>query len=224
MPLAIDWYSELVLVTSPTTSVDAQTLHDFIEDQMHTPEGLSVDDIIKPEGKVDNPADPGVYSQIILIFNSPWQIQFWAGSGYTRIYGGKIVGGLADEPMKATGNAGDITVLESPVDGLTVGGASATPAAIADAVFEESAAGHSGALKDMADSIANLPSDPADQSLLEAAITTAKDEVLTAIGLIPTDAEIAATVWALVLTGSEEAKAILIEARDKAKLAANKLI
>lgn len=120
MPLTIDYGNEIVGITSPTTDVDGQVLHDFIEDNMASPEGLLYDDVINPEGKIEDPSNPGVFSQIIIILNSPWQIQFWGGSGYTRIYGAKIVGGLSDEPMKATGTAGDITVLESPVDGLTV--------------------------------------------------------------------------------------------------------
>lgn len=120
MPLEIDWENELILITSPTTNVDGQVLHDFIEDQMATPVGQTHADIIQPEGKIEDPVQPGVYSQIIIIVASPWQFQFWGGSGYTRIYGAKIVGGLGDEPMKATGTAGDITVLESPVDGLVV--------------------------------------------------------------------------------------------------------
>lgn len=120
MPLTIDYGNEIIGITSPTTNVDGQTLHDFIEDQMASPEGLLYSDIINPEGKIEDPSNPGVFSQIIIILNSPWQIQFWGGSGYTRLYGAKIVGGLADEPIKATGTAGDITVLESPVDGLTV--------------------------------------------------------------------------------------------------------
>lgn len=120
MGLAIDWYNSIISVTSPTVSVSGQDLHDFVEDEMAAPVGMLYADILKPEGKIEDPTNPGVYSQIILILNSPWQIQFWPGSGYTRIYGAKIVGGLADEPMKATGTAGDITVLESPVDGVTV--------------------------------------------------------------------------------------------------------
>lgn len=120
MPLTVDWGNQLIKITSPTTSVDYQTLHDFIEDKMASPEGLSVDDIIQPEGKIEDPTQPGVYSQIIIIMNSPWQIQFWGGSGYTRLYGGKLVGGLNDEPVKATGTAGDITVFASDVDGVTV--------------------------------------------------------------------------------------------------------
>jgi hypothetical protein len=129
-------------VTSPTTEVLAQTLHDFIEDEMAAPEGSSVDDIINPEGKIEDPANPGIFSQIIIILNSPWQVQFWGGSGYTRLYGGKIVGGLSDEVMKATGTAGDITVLESPVDGIyaTSSGSNLSPQDlidIADAVWEK---------------------------------------------------------------------------------------
>lgn len=130
MPLLIDSPNQLIKVTSPTTSVDAQTLADFIEDYMATPEGLLTDgtwpgfagqgDIQDPQGKIEDPAQPGVFSQIIIQIHPEWQIQFWGGSGYTRIFGAKIVGGVADEPMKATGTAGDITVLESPVDGLTV--------------------------------------------------------------------------------------------------------
>lgn len=121
MPLAInDWDAEIINITSPTTSVDAQTLHDFIEDEMSTPVGMLYEDIINPEGKIEDPGNPGVFSQIIMIFNTPWQVQFWGSSGYTTIFGGKLVGGLSDQPIKATGTAGDITVLSSPVDGLAV--------------------------------------------------------------------------------------------------------
>ncbi len=138
MPLQIDWVGQVVEITSPTTEVDAQTLHDFIEDEMATPVGVQSGDIIAPEGKIEDPTNPGIYSQIIMFFNSPWQVQFWGGSGYTRIYGGKVIGGLNDEVIKATGTAGDVTVLESPVDGVTVATEAVVPASdIADAVWEK---------------------------------------------------------------------------------------
>ena len=140
----INWETNIIEVTSPTTSVDVQVLHDFIEDNMSTSRGMCYSDIISPEGKVEDPSNPGVYSQIIMIMNTPWQIQFWGGSGYTRVYGGKIVGGLSDEPIKATGTAGDVTVLESPVDGLTVAIESIVSASdIADAVWDEPRTEHS---------------------------------------------------------------------------------
>jgi hypothetical protein len=136
MPLTIDFRTSIVGISSPDTTVDAQTLADFIEDHAATPEAFGYDDPILPEGKIEDPGQPGVFSQIIILFNSPWQVQFWQGSGYTRIFGGKMVGGLNDEVMKATGAAGDITVLESPVDGLAVSVPEAsTSTDIADAVW-----------------------------------------------------------------------------------------
>ena len=127
MPFSIDQFNKLILVTSPTTEASAQALHDFVQDWLATPIGMVNDgtwdqrgEILKPEGKIEDPSNPGVFSQIILILNPEWQIQFWGGSGYTRIFGGKLVGGVADEPVKATGTANDLTVLESPVDGVTV--------------------------------------------------------------------------------------------------------
>jgi len=142
MGLAIDWYGSIIEVTSPTTDVDAQTLHDFIEDEMAAPVGLQHSAILKPEGKIEDEANPGIFSQIILIFNNPWQIQFWSGSGYTRIYGGKLTSVRPDnQVVKATGGAGDITVLESPVDGLTVATAGLLQQsdldALSDAVWDE---------------------------------------------------------------------------------------
>ena len=157
MGLEIDWSAQLIKVTSPDTDVDAQTLGDFIEDQMASTEGLTQEDILIPEGKIEDPNNPGIFSQIILVFNSPWQVQFWGGSGYTRIFGGKLVGGLAGQVMKATGTAGDITVLESPVDGVTVatGGGGASAEDIADAVWDEALADHSVA-GSMGEAIADL--------------------------------------------------------------------
>ena len=137
MPLTIDSPNKLIAITSPTTEVDAQTMHDFVQDYLASPIGMVEDgtwdakgEIMKPEGKIEDPTNPGVFSQIILILNPEWQIQFWGGSGYTRIFGGKLVGGVTDQPMKATGTAGDITVLESPVDGVTV--ATDSPVSAAD--------------------------------------------------------------------------------------------
>jgi len=157
MPIVIDYVNELILFTSPTVEVDAQTLHDYIQDESASPVGMGqpwIDqadpqddtEILYPDGKIADPSAPTVFSQIILRFNPRWQMQFWQGSGYTRIYGGKIVGGVGGEVIKATGAAGDITVLESPVDGVTVTtGSGVLPGdvtAISAAVWNKLAADH----------------------------------------------------------------------------------
>ena len=128
MPFQLDYFNKLVLVTSPDVTATVQDLADFIEDQMAAPEGLVSDgvnwdfagDVARPEGKLEDAGNPGVFTQIILAINPDWQVQFWGGSGYTRITGGKMIGGLGGEVMKATGTAGDITVLETQVDGTFV--------------------------------------------------------------------------------------------------------
>jgi hypothetical protein len=131
MPIVLDYVNELILITSPDTEIDGQTLHDFVQDEAVTPEGSlhpyinqadpnADTEILFPDGKIEDPSNPGVFSQIILRLNERWQIQFWGGSGYTRIFGAKFVGGVGGQVMLATGTAGDITVLESPVDGVIV--------------------------------------------------------------------------------------------------------
>lgn len=129
MPIVLDYVNELILITSPDTEVDGQTMHDQIQEEAAAPEGSlhpyinqadpnADTEILYPDGKIEDPGNPGVFSQIILRLNARWQIQFWGGSGYTRIFGAKFVGGVGGEVMLATGTAGDITVLESPVDGV----------------------------------------------------------------------------------------------------------
>jgi len=131
MPIVLDYVNELILITSPTTEIDGQTLHDFVQDAGVNPVGslhpyinqadVNQDsEILYPDGKIPDPDDPLLFSQIILRVNARWQIQFWGGSGYTRIFGAKFVGGVSGQVMKATGVGGDITVLQSPVDGLTI--------------------------------------------------------------------------------------------------------
>lgn len=157
MPIVLDYVNELIKITSPTTEVDGQTLHDFVQDAGAAPEGSlhpwidqadpqADTEILYPDGKIEDPGNPGVFSQIILRLNARWQIQFWGGSGYTRIFGAKFVGGVGGQPMLASGTAGDITVMESPVDGVTVVSGSGVTAGdvtdIAEAVWEEAVVDH----------------------------------------------------------------------------------
>jgi len=128
MPFQLDYFNKLLLITSPDVTATVQAIADFIEDEMAAPVGLVSDgvnwdfkgDVARPEGKLEDANNPGVFTQIILQFNPDWQVQFWGGSGYTTIRGGKLIGGLSGEVMKATGTAGDITVLETQVDGTVV--------------------------------------------------------------------------------------------------------
>ena len=95
MAIVIDYVNELILFTSPTVEVDGQTLHDFVQDEAASPVGMGqpwIDqsdpqddtEILYPDGKIEDPNNPGVFSQIILRLNSRWQMQFWGGSESDR--------------------------------------------------------------------------------------------------------------------------------------------
>lgn len=183
MPIEIDYNAQLLKITSPTTEVDLQTLHDFVEDErgLAQPTGLSRiappstsptgDPIFVVEGKIEDPASPGNYSQILLVLISPWQIQFWQGSGYTRVYGGKLSGGLGDEPVKATGAAGDLTVLQSQLDGTYT-------------LVETGTSGLTGA---ESQAILDLQTDSAANAAALALIQTAVTNIETDVATIETD-------------------------------------
>jgi len=123
MGLVFDYAAHLILVTSPQTLLLCQDLADAISDEEATPWGIAQpgDDtpgIADMVGKFDKGG--GVYSEIIVSLYSPWQVQFWGGSGVTTIRGGSLLGGLSGIPVKATGTAGDITILNAPVDGVLI--------------------------------------------------------------------------------------------------------
>lgn len=145
MGLSIDYGTKIISITSPQTDLTLQELVDFVEDEDARPVNLSqpsgTDAGIAKDmvGKFDKGG--GIKSEIILELNSPWQIQFWPGSGLTTVRGGSLVGGLGGVPIKATGAAGDITLWQIPVDGTLIetstSGLTAAESAKLDAVHGE---------------------------------------------------------------------------------------
>jgi len=131
MPFILDYDNKILQITTPDNNVKGQDLHDFVEDEGATPYGMAYPDdgtypewqgILRPEGKIDvDPITPGVkFSQIILLIHPLWQIQFYSGSGVSRLTEATIVGGVSNNPVKASGNGADITYFVSPVDGAVV--------------------------------------------------------------------------------------------------------
>ena len=126
MAITIDFLNKQVLITSPTVIVEAQDVYDYVNDVTHSAsEGLMglhhpwealIDmnahtEIFYPRGKNGDPSDPlAPKSQIDLLLNPYWQLKFWGGSGVSKWRGGRIVGGI-----------GDITLIETPVNGTWVG-------------------------------------------------------------------------------------------------------
>ena len=145
MGISFDYFTSIIAVTSPQVTLTMQELADTIEDECSTPWGMNypvsaLPGIAEIAGKFDKGG--GKYSEIIVKLYSPWQVQFWGGSGVSKTEGGSLLGGLGDVPVKATGTAGDITLVSQPLDGtLVISGSGVTEQDkldIADAVWADS--------------------------------------------------------------------------------------
>jgi hypothetical protein len=123
MALVFNYATHIIEITSPQVLLLCQDLANAIFEEEGTPWGICQPDNDDPGiadmiGKKDKGGS--VFSEIIIELYSPWQVQFWGGSGVSTIRGGSLLGGLGGIPVKATGTAGDITLLNQPVDGVLV--------------------------------------------------------------------------------------------------------
>lgn len=114
MGISLDVLTKTISVTSPTTSVTIQELVDAVRDWEDELCNMTYNKVIDAVGKAD--LGGNVTTGIVVSLNSEWQIQFWGGSGLTKISGGTIVGGVGGESVKATGTAGDLTIVQTPVN------------------------------------------------------------------------------------------------------------
>lgn len=130
MGISFNYFTNIISVTSPQTTLTMQELADAIADEEATPWGMNypLDDVPGIAEIAGKFSKGGVlYSEIIVQLYTPWQVQFWGGSGVTKTSGGSLLGGLGDVPVKATGTAGDITLVSQPTDGtLIVSGSGVT--------------------------------------------------------------------------------------------------
>ena len=149
MPILVDFYSEVVYITSPTTTVTVQELIDAIREAEDTPEGIAFGGLVATlgdayadaEGKVE--VSTGVYSGIIMTLHDDWYIEFWDGVVLGTVKDGNVAGGLSDRPVRcAVGSSDTALQLGAVATTIVGGGAGATPAEIADAVWDEALSGH----------------------------------------------------------------------------------
>lgn len=120
MAIILDVLSHIIQITTPTTTVIIQDLVDVIRDWEDELPNISYNKVIDAVGKAN--LGSGITTGIIVSLNSEWQIQFFGGSGYTVIRGGTLIGGVGDEPVKATGTANDLTIQIQPTDATIVPG------------------------------------------------------------------------------------------------------
>ena len=143
MAITLDYTTKIILITTPTTDVTIQELVNAIRDSEDELEHLSYAKVIDAVGKAD--LGGSVTTAITLTLSSLWQIQFWCGVTLGMIKDGNIVGGVGDEPIKATGCADTILILNQVGGTIAVVGSGVTPQDkidIIEGVWDEATSGH----------------------------------------------------------------------------------
>ena len=149
MPILVNYYDEVVYITSPTTTVTIQELVDAIRTAEDTPEGIAFggpvatlqDAVSDAEGKVE--VSTGVDSGIIMTLHDDWYIEFWDGVVLGTVKDGNVAGGLSARPVRcAVGSSDTALQLGAVATTIVGGGGGATADEIADAVWDEQISGH----------------------------------------------------------------------------------
>lgn len=128
MPILVDYYTEVVYITSPTTTVTVQELVDAIRAAEDTPEGIAFggsvatlqDGVADAEGKVT--LKGSIDSGIIMTLHSDWYIEFWDGVVLGTVQDGNVAGGLASRPIRCEVGSSDTALVLGAVDTTIVGG------------------------------------------------------------------------------------------------------
>jgi hypothetical protein len=144
MPIQVNYYTEVIYITSPTVTVTIQELINAVRTAEDTPEGASFggpvatlqDAISDAEGKAE--VSPGVDAGIIMTLHVDWYIEFWDGVVLGTVKDGNVTGGLASRPVRCAVGSSD-TALQLGLVGSTIvgGGGGETKEDIADAVWDE---------------------------------------------------------------------------------------
>lgn len=109
MGISLDGTTNIISITSPTTTVSIQELVDTIRDWEAELPNMTYGRVIDSVGKDD--LSSGVTTGITMTLTALWQIQFWNGVIRGIIQGGNVVGGVGGVPVKNTGGADTILQL-----------------------------------------------------------------------------------------------------------------
>jgi len=140
MAIEVNFYDEIIYITSPTTSVTIQQLVDAIRAAEDTVDGMAfggevknvADGVADAEGKVD--VGSGYLNPTTLTLHDDWYIEFWDGVGLGQVVGGNITGGLSSRPVRAASGSADTVLVLGAERGIEV--------ADTAALWEEALADH----------------------------------------------------------------------------------
>lgn len=154
MAINVDYYDEVVYITSPTTTVTVQEIYDAMRAAEDTPEGIAFGGPVKTvtDGFVDGEGEAnlgGGFSTVLTItLDANWYIEFWDGVTLGTVNDGNIAGGKDNRPVRCALGSSDTALVLGAERGVQISsGAASLPQedidALADAVWDEAVADHS---------------------------------------------------------------------------------
>jgi hypothetical protein len=131
MAIEVNFYDEVIYVTSPTTSVTILQLITALREAEDTVDGIAFGGEVKnvangfadAEGKID--VGSGYYNPITITLHSDWYVEFWSGVGLGQVVGGNITGGLDSRPVRAASGSADTVLVLGAERGIEVADTSA---------------------------------------------------------------------------------------------------
>lgn len=118
MGYVFNYYEQIIDITAPQTTVDAQELTNQIRQAEFDNIGMGYPKICDASGKES--LGGGVVTGITIYLYPNWQIRFWSGTYQATITGGNIIGGLNNNPYAYTAGV-QIVVIQSASSTLVYG-------------------------------------------------------------------------------------------------------
>ena len=150
MGYVINYYTQIIDITSPQTTVVVQDLLNLIRDSEDSFLGMAHPKIADATGKDD--LGGGVQTGITITLYPDWQLRFWSDNYTATISGGNLVGGLGGDPIAYTAGV-QVVLFQSAASTLVSGGSAMTTeehdklmtgldVSVPSAVWEEVLASH----------------------------------------------------------------------------------
>ncbi len=105
MGISVNFYDQVIYVTSPTTTVTVQQIYDAIRAAEDTPIGMNFEGLIDESAIFD--LGGGAYTAISMKLSADWYLEFWDGVVLGTVKDGNIVGGDSNRPVRAAVGSAD---------------------------------------------------------------------------------------------------------------------
>lgn len=126
MGINVNYYDQVVYITSPTTTVSVQQIYDAMRAAEDTPDGLASGGPVKSveDGFVDGEGEAALggsfQTPLTITFDANWYIEFWNGVGLGTVNDGNIAGGKDNKPVRCASGSSDTALVLGAERGILV--------------------------------------------------------------------------------------------------------